>query len=120
MKKFLFTVCLSCLALSAANAQASNIKLHGDLVQKPIRGMTTPIEAYQDAENVQLVFLTDLGNLVVKVVRQKTGATVYLNTVDALQGSALEINTHKWKKGVYTLTITDEDGGFLEGEFFIM
>jgi hypothetical protein len=65
---------------------------------------------------VEVAFNQSLGSLNVKVVDQ-LGSTVFQEDVKATAGSSLIIETDMWDNGKYTLTITDAEGGYLEGVF---
>jgi len=124
MKRFLIFSCLICLGIySLTHASFKNhnpsILLEGKLIGSgPMRNSTPPVEAYQNATDVLLVFNSNLGRLNIEVL-DEVGDTVFKTTVNATTGSTLTIDTSSWESGVYTLLITDGLGGFLEGVFEI-
>jgi len=125
MKYFLIISCFACFGIfCAAKASAKNpphaVDLKGKLdVSGPIRNpQTPPVEAFQNATDVLLVFNGNLGSLNIEVL-DEVGDTVFKTTVNATAGSTLTINTGSWGSGTYTLLITDGLGGYLEGVFEI-
>jgi len=125
MKYIIMISCLSLLGFfctEKANNKDPNpsIALKGKLeVPGPIRNpQTPPVEAFQNATDVLLVFNGNLGSLNIEVL-EEVGDTVFKTTVNATTGSTLTINTGSWESGTYTLLITDGLGGYLEGIFEI-
>jgi len=124
MKRFFVITCLvACFGyFLSTNANTNNptpkIALKGKLTDiSPLRNLP-PLEAYQNAFGVLVVFNTDLGYLDIEVI-DETGETAFLQNVNATAGNSLIIYTDKWESGEYILLITDGLGGSLEGEFVI-
>jgi len=123
MKKLLIFSCLACISLffftNASNkVSSSQINLIGTLgTGGPIRNLP-PVEAYQTASDILLVFNGDLGQLEIEVV-DENGVAVFQTTKNATVGSNLTIDIDGWKCGEYTLLIEDDQGGSLEGVFMI-
>lgn len=122
MKRVFVVVCLACIcSFFSKNASAyhpiPSIPLKGTLAGGgPIR--TPPVDAYQNATGVEVVFNIDLGKLTVEVINE-TGDTVFQSTVHSKAGVTLAIDTIGWESGEYILLIMDEEGGYLEGNFVI-
>lgn len=125
MKRILWTVCLAIIAFFYV--QAASIPIHGSLLRpkrmsvgvSPASGqqpVTVPVAAQQNPTNVEVTFLSNLGSLTIQVVNAQ-GAPVYQQTVNAVAGGRLVIDTLNWPAGTYTILILDEWGGCLEGQF---
>jgi len=118
MKRFFITLILA--GATFLSVQSGNVPLHGQLGGPgPMKEIQEhPVEAYQNANGVEITFLENLGALEI-VVEDESGAKVFQTTVNATAGGTLIINTGGWSKGNYTLIITDEEGGCLKGNFAI-
>ena len=92
MKRIILITCLACISSffsskASANLPASLIDLRGPM-QNPsgtVRTQTSLVEAYLNANSVDVVFNFDLGSLTVDVINQ-SGDTVFHTTVDAVAG----------------------------------
>ena len=123
MKSFFVFICLACIgSYYSTNVSNSNpptkINLKGGLASGGLMRNLPPVEAYQNAFNVQIVFNGDLGNLDIEVL-DETGNVVFQTIQNATAGGSLTIYTNGWKDGEYILVIMDELGGSLEGKFVI-
>ena len=119
MKKLVLMICLA--GASLFYVHSGNVPLQGKLLVGD--GMKSPelklqVEAYQNATEIQLYFLVDLGSLSIEVLNEAEN-TVYHKMVKATAGSDLPIDTSSWEPGEYLLLITDKLGGRLEGYFVI-
>jgi len=83
----------------------------------PAKSGSSPLEVSQDAQQVIVYFLSNLGSLNIVVVDQQ-GLPVYQKSVNATSGSALSISTRFWSRGNYTIYIGNSQG-YMEGEFLI-
>jgi hypothetical protein len=104
------------------NVQSDTIPVKGDLPgggPQKNPALTPPVEVYQDETGIELTFLCDLGKLNITVTDQ-INVEVYQQGVDAVEGSKLYIDTTEWSAGEYVLSITDGQGGYLEGSFEII
>ena len=129
MKKFFFISIVYVLLVGVvftghANFQmkmrgpVERIHLLGEL-KKPDKGTgSQPVEVYQNENDLELYFLSSLNSLTIKVVNEQD-QTVYQKTVNVAAGSSLIIDLQGWASGAYTLSITDGQGGSLEGIFEI-
>ena len=125
MKNIFLISCLAffgifCEAKTNAKITTSIIFLKGKLMEPgTIRNpQTPPVEAYQNAAGVTLLFNCNIDSLSVEVLNE-AGDTVYQTKVNAVAGSTLSINASNWASGTYTLLIADGLGGCLEGYFEI-
>ncbi len=129
MKRFF--ICLLCLAITASVftkplgllkvTDVEQVKLSGQLPKGPkLKSAVSflSIQAYLNTNYLKLEFLASLGNLTITVTNGQ-GAQVYRNTANATAGGSLNIATQTWANGLYTLTISDNNGGYLEGMFEI-
>ena len=116
MKKLGMLICMAGIVL--LSAQASNVNIHGNLTGGGVKNPGEPVEVYYDQGYLEVSFLCHLGKLNISVANQ-SNAVVYDKGVDATEGSSLEIDTTGWSAGVYILSITDGQGGCLEGSFEI-
>jgi len=100
------------------SAQATNVNLDGNLAGGGIKSPGHPVEVFQNQGSVEILFLCNLGKLNIAVY-DEYGDDVFAQSVDATAGSSLPVSTNGWSAGEYTLTITDGQGGYLEGSFLI-
>ena len=123
MKSFFVIISLACIG-SVFTSNVSNsvppnqVTLRGTLAGNGTMRNLPPVEAYQNAFDVLLVFNEDLGDLMVEVV-DENGETVFKTTENTVAVGNLTIDINGWKKGEYTLLIMDEQGDSLEGIFLI-
>ena len=116
----LLSVC-ACIQLyggtAAMRGDSNPIVLKGELITDTSGAKSgAPVAASLDEGVVVVQFNQTLGSLNVKVVDDQ-GSTMYQKNVKANAGSSVTIDTETWDNGEYTLTITDDEGGCLEGVF---
>ena len=119
MKKFLFFTFLAGLALF--HAQAKNIPLKGDMPGTGTMSAPTalPVSAFQNANNVEISFAANLGDVIIAVV-DDMGELIVFTPTKAKAGSKTNVDTTGWSNGGYNLYIIDEQGDWwLEGYFEI-
>ena len=115
MKRFVMIICLAGLALLSVHSY--NIPLKGQLAGGgPKNG--SPVEAFQNQNDVSITFNTNLGKLKVDI-SDEFGNTVFLTSVNATNGSSLTIDTYEMDGGVYYITICNGNNECLEGSFVI-
>ena len=128
MKRF-YTLSIVCILFAggAFAHLASSTKILGLVKQITLKGqldipkgksVTMPVEAYQTIGDLQVNFLTSLGDLNIAVV-DEANQSVFQTDVNATAGSKLIIDLCGWESGEYTLLITNGLGGCLEGQFEI-
>jgi len=129
MKKYFSFGIICVLLVSSVFANLANFQmkmrgpverlhLEGEL-KKPGKGTDSqPVEVYQSENDLELYFLSSLSSLTITVVNEQN-QTVYQKTVNVAAGSSLIIDLQGWASGAYTLSITDGQGGSLEGIFEI-
>ena len=116
MKRSLMILCLAGLAF--LSAQSVNVPLYGDLMGGGLKSPGDPVEVFQNPGNLEIAFLRNLGDLKIGIT-DPYGDTVYHTMVNAVAGSLLAIDVSGWSAGAYTLTISNGQGGCLEGKFSI-
>ena len=117
--KMMMIICF--IGATFFNVQSGNIEMKGKLAGSgPMKNPSqSQVEVYQSATDVRITFLVDLGSLNIAVV-DESGVPVHQTKVNAVAGSTLTIDIDGWNPGVYTLFITDGNGGCLEGVFEIL
>jgi len=119
MKKFLLFTFLAGLALF--HAQAKDIPLQGST---PGTGTMSapaapPVAAYQNANNVEISFAANLGDVIIAIV-DEMGELIVVTPTKAKAGSKTNVDTTGWSSGGYNLFIIDEQGDWwLQGYFEI-
>ena len=116
MKKFLMLICLAGVAF--LSVQSGNVPIQGRLLVGGLKSPGHPVEVFQNPGSIEILFLCNLGKLKITVY-DEYGDDVFAQSVDATAGSSLPVSTNGWSAGEYTLTITDGQGGYLEGSFLI-
>ena len=76
------------------------------------------LEAYLDLDVITVYFLNDLGNATITITSE-TGETVYNHTVPTDYGVSETVDTCNLAEGSYFITITNDSGMWLQGEFQI-
>jgi len=105
-------------ALAKILETTHQVDMKGRLKKPGTKSDAQPVAVFQSEHNLQVFFLDALGNLEIEA-RDGENQPVYRTTVNATAGGQLNINISKWKQGEYTLTIADEEDGYLEGQFSI-
>jgi len=123
MKSLIIIICLACFGSlfstnTSKNIPPSQIALKGKLAGNGLMRNIPPIEAYQNAFEVLLVFNSNLGSLNVEVV-DDLGFTVFQTTVNATAGSNLTIYTNALEGGEYSIHICNGSNECAEGSFVI-
>jgi hypothetical protein len=76
------------------------------------------LEAFKGSNEVTINFLDCIGNLTVTIVNEN-GITVYNETVNSYVIGSISINVQNLPSGWYKITVSDTQGGWVEGSFFI-
>ena len=108
-------------AFSAGGTQANEIIITGSsgTPNGPPRVPAAPsLEAYLDLDVITICFLNDLGNVTITITSE-TGETVYNHTVPTDYGVSETVDTCNLAEGSYFITITNDSGMWLQGEFQI-
>ena len=108
-------------AFSAGGTQANEIIITGSsgTPNGPPRVPAAPsLEAYIDLDVITVYFLNDLGNATITITSE-TGETVYNHTVPTDYGVSETVDTCNLAEGSYFITITNDSGMWLQGEFQI-
>ena len=117
MKKVLFIFSLTLISLISIAENQANIKLKGKLTGGP-KSQSTLVEVLLFENEIQVNFLECLGNLTVTIVDENEH-TVYNENVNSCVIKSISINVQNLSSGWHKITVSDTQGGWVEGSFFI-
>jgi hypothetical protein len=80
--------------------------------------LPTPIKATISSSNLEIVFLSNLGNIEVEV-SSTSGSLVYQNNVNTQTQQNLSIDVSNWDSGAYQIRFINSEGRYMYGIFEI-
>ena len=130
MKRIIiFTLCLMLANITFTESKAKNLDLLDLKKESKIymkgrlnagshaKSDSSPVDVNQDDNYISINFQSDLGDLYVVVVN-RYGYPVYQKSVNATDGSNLNIPIRSWSMGSYTIYFSNSQG-YMEGDFTI-
>ena len=98
------------------NTKASKLALKGSLSIPNIKSIMQPVEVYQNPQNLDVVFLANLGMINIAIFNDQ-GSPVYQTSANGAANSHVYISTRNISAGWYIIHISNMQGEFLQGSF---
>ena len=109
----------SSTSITSSGDIKKEIRLDGSLSENSTRSLLpAPIEAIISDSNLEVVFLSNLGNIDVEV-SSTSGSLVYQNNVNTQTQQNLSIIVSNWDSGTYQIRFTNSEGRYMYGSFEI-
>ena len=80
--------------------------------------MPIPFEVWKSSMSLEINYLSNLSNITVEI-KDESGQTFYHSTVSPAFGEQLLIDIQTWGTGVYTITFSNDNGGYVYGTFSV-
>ena len=98
------------------NTKASKLVLKGSLSIPNIRSNMQPVEVYQNPQNLDVVFLANLGMINITIFDMQN-SPVYQTSANGAANSHVYISTRNIRAGWYMIQISNMQGESLQGSF---
>lgn len=108
-------------AFSSSTIQKSDPILKGTLNNGFLKSSNTDFIVTVDVGFINISYLNDYitNDCITIEITNETGQVVYYNPTDPVAGKNLMINCSDWEEGCYSISITDNSGGCISGNFYI-
>ena len=77
-----------------------------------------PFEVWKSSTSIDISYLSSLTNITVEI-KDESGQTFYQSIVNPVSGGQLIIDIQGWAPGTYTITFSNDNGGYVYGSFVI-
>jgi len=118
MKKIICLFLLLCVCMIGSAENNVPIGLKGGLKTGSSKNQSEQLQVLLSEHEIRVNFLDCFNNLTVEI-ENENGITVYNNTVNSCVTNSISINIQNFPLGWYKIKITDQNGGYVEGWFFI-
>ena len=77
-----------------------------------------PFEVWKSSTSIDISYLSSLSNITIEI-KDESGQTSYQSIVNPVSGGQLTIDIQGWAAGTYTITFSNDKGGYVYGAFVI-
>lgn len=77
-----------------------------------------PFEVWKSSTSIDISYLSSLSNITIEI-KGDSGQTFYQSVVNPVSGGQLNIDIQGWAAGSYTITFSNDNGGYVYGAFAI-
>jgi len=77
-----------------------------------------PFEVWKSSTSIDISYLSSLTNITVEI-KDESGQTFYNSVENPVSGGQLNIDIQGWAAGTYTITFSNDNGGYVYGSFVI-
>ena len=77
-----------------------------------------PFEVWKSSTAIDISYLSSLSNITIEI-KDESGLTSYQSIVNPVSGGQLSIDIQGWAAGTYTITFSNDTGGYVYGSFVI-
>lgn len=112
---------LSSIGLVNVNStdKKEEVLLAGTLETGMIKSLgIIPFEVWKSSTSIDISYLSSLSNITIEI-KDESGQTFYQSVVNPVSGGQLNIDIQGWAAGSYTITFSNDEGGYVYGAFVI-
>ncbi|HCY42381.1 MAG TPA: hypothetical protein DHV48_13670 [Prolixibacteraceae bacterium] len=107
------------LANFSSTDKKEEVLLAGTLETGMIKSLSIiPFEVWKSSTSIDISYLSTLSNITVEI-KDESGQTFYHSIVNPVSGGQLIIDIQGWGAGTYTITLSNDKGGYVYGTFVI-
>lgn len=108
-----------CLANVSSTDKKEEVLLAGRLETGMIKSLSIiPFEVWKSSTSIDVSYLSSLSNITIEI-KDESGLTSYQSIVNPVSGGQLSIDIQGWAAGTYTITFSNDTGGYVYGSFVI-
>lgn len=95
------------------------VLLAGTLETGMIKSLSIiPFEVWKSSTSIDISYLSSLSNITIEI-KDDSGQTFYQSIVNPVSGGQLIIDIQGWATDTYTITFSNDNGGYVYGAFTI-